>query len=458
MRIVRTRTAAVAGQQDSRVPHSNANILLGSEPDKRGRWRLLVIWLLLVAGVLEWRNGELYAGGLDGVVVAKGVVTLAALLLAAYDANLRPRPSLRGARTLALVGTYLAVTVIGGMAGGSVTTAAILAGRVAMLAAAVTLIFSAYGTRDAIRGLLIAMWIIGSICAVTGIKSLANGRLAGGLLPLSPNVLAMLFGAPAVGLAWRYLHLKRRRFDLVGVGILILLVFATGSRTTFLATVIVIILIGVQARRIPKVVVIAAFLLVPVVLYLFAFTPFLSGFFERGGGASVGTLNSRTIAWSAAFDSNVGFWQQWFGGGLQIKTVGVTGTYWSTQVLDSSWVSGYVQAGLVGLIVLCLWSVSTLITALRCERSSRALLVGLAVYALIYSVMASGLIDSYALFLLMFSTSMCADNRGIPAWHPSLASQRGTPSADAPTARDQHLKPTYGTPDRIVAEKSRTAP
>lgn len=413
----------MTGQQGSRYSGSEANILLVGEPGKRAPWRLLGIWLLLVAGVLEWRNGELYAGGLDGVVVAKGFVTLIAFLLAAYDANLRPRPSLRGARTLALVGTYLAATVIGGMAGGSLTTAAILAGRVIMLAAAVTFVFSAYGTRNATRGLLIAMWVLGSICALTGIRSLETGRLSGGLLPLSPNVLAMLFGAPAVGLAWRYLHRKRGRFDLAGIGILIVLVFATGSRTTLLATVIVIILIGMQAQRIPTVIFISALSLIPVVLYLFAFTPFLSGFFERGGDASVGTLNSRTIAWSAAFNNNPGFWDHWFGGGLQVKTVGVTGTYWSTQVLDSSWVSSYVQAGLVGLIVLCLWSVSTLITALRCDRSSRALLVGLAVFALIYSVMASGLIDSYALFLLMFTTSMCADNRGIPA-------------TDAPTARE----------------------
>lgn len=417
------------GRQDSRSSRSEAIVRLASEPGERVQWRLLVIWLLLVAGVLEWRNGELYAGGLDGVVVAKGLVTLAAFLLAAYDANLRPRRPIRGARTLALVGTYLAATVIGGMAGGSFTTAAILAGRVVMLAAAVTLVFSAYGTRHAIRSLLIAMCILGSICAITGIKSLATGRLSGGLLPLSPNVLAMLFGAPAVGLAWRYLHRKGGRFDLVGVGILVVLVFATGSRTTLLATVIVIILIGMQAQRIPTIVFISALSLIPIVLYLFAFTPFLSGFFERGGGASVGTLNSRTIAWSAAFHNNAGFWGHWFGGGLQVKTVGVTGTYWSTQVLDSSWVSGYVQAGLVGLIVLCLWSVSTLIAALRCERSSRALLVGLAVFALIYSVMASGLIDSYALFLLMFATSMCADNRGIPAWHPSMAPQPFMPQA-----------------------------
>ena len=79
----------------------------------------------------------------------------------------------------------------------------------------------------------------------------------------------------------------------------------------------------------------------------------------------------------------------------------MTGTYWDTQVLDSSWVSAYVQGGWVGMTLLGLWVVLTGWGVLRIARPARAFWVALFVYCMLWGITASGLLDSYVLFILM---------------------------------------------------------
>ena len=106
---------------------------------------------------------------------------------------------------------------------------------------------------------------------------------------------------------------------------------------------------------------------------------------------------------------NLDSWRGLFGRGLAAKTVDVSGAYWNTQVLDSSWVSAFVQGGFVGLVLLVLWVLVTAWDTVRTARAGRPLWVALAAYCLVWSFTASGLLDASVLFILMAVTSLASE-------------------------------------------------
>jgi hypothetical protein len=209
-----------------------------------------------------------------------------------------------------------------------------------------------------------------------------------------------------------------------GVGI----TWLTGSRTGLAALLLACLLVVALAPRLLPGGFVALLASVPLAFYLVGFTGLFAAYFGRGGSENITTLNSRTIAWGAAFLADTDFWQQWFGGGLSVKVVPVTGA-WESQVLDSTWVSTYVQGGFVGLAVVSVWALTTLWRALAAPVSHRGLWVGLAVYAVLRSVLETGLLDSYALFLVILVPSLVSDLRG----SQSLA--RGDVRRTAPGSR-----------------------
>ena len=60
------------------------------------------------------------------------------------------------------------------------------------------------------------------------------------------------------------------------------------------------------------------------------------------------------------------------GGGLALKRIPVQGQYWNDQGLDSSWVSAWVQGGLLCVLLLAVWAVSALVGQLVARRSPTA--------------------------------------------------------------------------------------
>ena len=114
-------------------------------------------------------------------------------------------------------------------------------------------------------------------------------------------------------------------------------------------------------------------------------------------------------AWQAAFDAPFEFWSSTFGRGLSAKTVGVSGTYWDTQVLDSSWVSAFVQGGIIGMALLASWALLSLTAAAGLPARERSLWLPLVAFALLWSSTASGLVDSYVLFVIMFLAAVCSE-------------------------------------------------
>lgn len=158
--------------------------------------------------------------------------------------------------------------------------------------------------------------------------------------------------------------------------------------------------------------------LLPVGDYLLLATNTVSALFSRGRDQNVTTLSSRTIAWDAALQFDLSWWQQWFGGGLAMKRIPVVGQYWKVQVLDSSWISALVQGGLIGLALTVLWILTIVVASLRCDRLWRSLWLGLVAFLVSRSFLESGLFDSTTAFLLLMLVSIMSEN---------VARRAGTP-------------------------------
>jgi hypothetical protein len=376
------------------------------------------IVVLLVFSLLEWRMGDYYSGGIDPVVAGKALVGVTALALSWYLLSNNPTTTWVGARTVGLCCLYLAAAAVGGLSGSSGTLSnVVLIVRVVMVLATMLFLTMAVQLGDLIDYVTDSMAAVGIVLAVAGLPSLASkGRLSGGILPINPNQLAVLFGPFILAALWRMLREHGRRFDAFGFVTLLGLTWLTGSRTGLVALLVALMLITFLSPRLPVPAVISLVLAVPAVFYLLYLSPLVSSFFDRGGTSNVTTLNSRTIAWSAALSARVGFWRHWFGGGLGVKEVAVSGTYWDTQVLDSSWLSAFVQVGVTGVTIMSLWIVLTLLGCLRAQRRYRGFLVAATMYAVINSVLMTGLLDAYVLFVVMllpaFGSEVVAVQRG----------------------------------------------
>ncbi len=400
---------AVAGVQDHEVP--------ATEPGQRMALPT-VAFMLLVLSLLAWRENVYYSGGVDPVVVGKAVVAGAALTLAWLASPAGVLDRLRG-RTVVLAVCYVAVSMVGAAASGNLLASGVLAIRLLMVLATVALLITSFPKPLLVRSYATAMVVVGLVLAAAGAPTLLSGggpaltagRLTGGLLGTTPNDMAMLFGPPALVLLWLVTQERARPWH---GGLLLLLVgltWLTASRTGLLGLALGFLLLVLLAPRVKLGVLATLLISVPVMVFVAAFTGVFSGYFGRGGLQNLTTLNSRTLAWQAAFDAGHDFYTRWFGGGLSIKTVSVVGTYWDSQVLDSSWVSAFVQAGILGLVILALWSVTTLWCAARDDTPYRSLWLAMAAYAIMRSALENGLLDVYVMFVAMLVPALMVDLR-----------------------------------------------
>ncbi len=374
-------------------------------------WRMYAVWTILFVSLLPWRTRVFYSGGTDPTVVAKAALTLVAMLVASVRNPHVGRIAL-GPRSVVLVAVYVVASGVGGWAAGAGAPSGVLAIRVAIVAATVVLAVRAVGIDEAAKTAMFSMCAVGFVIGAAGLPTFAaSGRLSGGILPLNPNDLAMLFGPPTIWFLWK---LFRGNAPVrYGAAVILLLgaSWMTGSRTGMVALVAAALVVLIATPNIPRPALLSVVLAVPFAFYMLKYTSIISTFVGRNGTGNVSTLNSRTIAWSAVLNSNPDFSHLWFGGGFSTKVVAVAGQFWESQVVDSSWISAYIQAGLIGIIVLALWSITSLISAFRSGPDCRALWAGLVVFALIRSGLQSGLIDSAVLFVVMLLPSIALDLR-----------------------------------------------
>lgn len=376
------------------------------------------IWAMLVVSTVAWRQGSLYEGGLDPVVVLKAGIQVCALAWAVVlnlgAGRRQPLP----AGSLAILSLLVLISCVGGFAAGNTVPSLVIAVRILMLAATVALMFRAFTAQANLLALLTTMGGIGLLSAASGLVSGVDGRLSGGIPPLSPNEIALLVGAPALALLHEMVRDRLRLRGMMAFIVLATVLALSESRSALVAAVLGVCLIVVQIRRLPLRVVAAIAVLVPLAFAVLAYTPLLRSLVFRADSASLSTLNSRTISWNAVLDIPLATWERWIGTGLSTKEIAVSGQYWDMQVFDSSWFSVLAQAGAVGTAILLLWVAWALVAAVRRSRV-RTLTLGLLAFLLVRSILENGLVDASAAFLLFFSISMVLERpvyAVLPSW------------------------------------------
>jgi hypothetical protein len=358
-----------------------------------------------------------YEGGVDTVVLAKAALSVLALALAIYLARDRLRDLDVPVSPVLMLLAYLAVTIVGGYASDQLSAAAVLAVRVAILAFTVVFLAARFPSRVVMSSLVHILAVLTTAAAVSGLPSAAQGRLQGVIPPLNPNELALM---ASVCLVWTFAKMVRAeetRADLVRLGACAGVILLTGSRASLAALCIAVVAMALKATAFtPRSFALTA-LLAPVLAYVALGTDVLSSVFLRGGERGFSTLSNRTIAWDAALTSDRDPWQMWFGAGLSQKKISVSGQWWETQLLDSSWISAVVQGGLLGSALVLVMVVSTGYRAARAPRNPQgALWAGLVVLLAGRAFLESGLFDSTTAFAVFMVVAIgCRDRTRPPA-------------------------------------------
>lgn len=405
--------AAVAGYslgRSSRLPSSPSPSAVGPG----ALWglpkpRLIgahIVWLMLMATTIPWRNDVLYEGGADPVVVAKGAISIGAAAIAGVLAY-RSRDSLHPipVSPAIILSAYLMVTVVGGLADGDLAAALVVAIRVLVLLVAVYFLALRYGPKESARSLIHILAIITVAAVTTGLAGDFT-RLAGGFPPLKPNALAFFASVLCVWVMAKTLSGRDSTLDICLVVALLFVVLLTGSRTSLFALVVALVVMIPKATAVSRRAVALFAVALPCLIYLLLGTDVIQSVVMRGGEERLSTLSNRTIAWEAAFAMDRDVWQTWFGQGLAQKMIDVPGQWWDTQLLDGTWVSALVQGGILGLVLVSILSLTTVVRAVWLPRSESAVWLGLAVLTTVRGFLESGLFDSTTAFLIFAITAI----------------------------------------------------
>jgi hypothetical protein len=359
-----------------------------------------VVWALLVAATLPWRAGVYYDGGADSVVIAKAALSLLALAIAVHLVGGARRIVGVPAYPVLIVITYLFVTIIGGYGHGTLLPAAVVGVRMAIVCVTITLLFAHYKPLHIARALVHVLAVLVTAGVLSGLPSAARGRLAGAVPPLHPNELAFLASVCFFWVFARMLQAKESTQDILVAVACAGVVVLTGSRAGLAALCVAIVVMTFRASRLTRRSFGLVALMGPVLVYVAFGTDLLSSVFLRGGERGVSTLSNRTISWDAALNSDHDPWETWFGAGLAQKKIEVPGQWWTTQLLDSSWVSALVQGGLLGIVLVILMVLATLWRAMTSQDEAGALWLGLAVFLFGRAFLESGLFDSSTSFIV----------------------------------------------------------
>jgi hypothetical protein len=369
---------------------------------------LFVLWLLVFASVVPWRQGSLYTGSIDPVVIGKAAVSVAALVLVALVPR---RHELRvGIRSIAFVIVISVVGVLGALRTPDLAASATLTVRLLLVAVTIILIARRWPPMTVLATLLAASGTVAIVAGASGATTFfSQGRLEGIIPPLHSNELALLAALPLIALI-RMLAIGRGHgWHLLAAVALGVVLLACDSRTALAALVVAIITLLLTAHHISTRASIALIAAVPVCALLLTQTGVLSALITRNHPISqIGNLNSRTIAWDVVLATPWNEWARWWGTGYSTTQVAVTGQYWETQVLDSSWVSALAQVGVIGTVLLGLWVALTMVSSLR-RSTIRALALPIMIFVLPRSVLESGLVDSSTFFVFFFTISVLVE-------------------------------------------------
>jgi hypothetical protein len=227
-------------------------------------------------------------------------------------------------------------------------------------------------------------------------RALAQGRLSGEFWPITP-VQVSDYSAVALGMLvvlWFCGEIKGRRTALAVAGVAAML-FMTHTRTELIALFAGLLVAGLRmfsARlRVRRLFTIIA---VTVSVAVIGFSSALTTWLARGENTQELTdLTGRTNEWALVLTDPRDRFQQIFGYGLSNKAI-------DGLPIDSNWLAGYYDLGLVGVAICASMLLFVLVTAYFQPRSARiAIALFLVTYLIVTSITETGLSDASAYLL-----------------------------------------------------------
>jgi hypothetical protein len=394
-----------------RLPHRGVRLLRPSARpllpadarDRSARRRIYLAWGLLFLNVLTFYKGTwnglpliIPLPSVIGKILTQGSLPGALLVAVSVNRRLLIRPSV----FLSLLTLFAMEALIAGVdpAGHHLSTL-YRTFRLGGFVATLWLLSPWWGRRDLllVRCHLTALSVVlGSVLLglmVTPGRALDQGRLSGEFWPITPVQVAD-FTAVALGMLivlWFCGEMKKRRrltalAGLVMIGMLLL----THTRTELIALVAGVLVAGLRMfgteARVRR---LFASVAVALSLGVIAFSGALTTWLARGENSQELTnLTGRTTVWSAVLNAPRDRFQEFVGFGLSNK--GYNGL-----PIDSNWLAGYYDLGLIGVALCVALLLFVLVTAYFQQRSTAtAIALFLVTYLLVTSFTETGMSDA----------------------------------------------------------------
>jgi hypothetical protein len=370
--------------------------------------------LILVTGLIPWRQWRFYSGQFDWVVLGKTGLVLAALVIVLWaKGNIaRSGRSINTVPALALIllALYLCSSTLGALLSDNLFASVALSAREFVVGYVILVLLELAQPMVIIRAVSRILAATSIFVAATGTFDYPQfaGRIMGNYPPVTPNEIAFLAAVPMVYFFWRTVNVDTnlgRTLVLVTLGVILCF---TLSRTATVVAALVILFLTYRGTREWRLRLIISAGLAICLLFIFTFTRVIQAFATRGDTSPVGELNNRPIAWNAVLDSARNPMQFLFGEGLAKTTVPIVGHFWKFQTLDSSWVTAFVQAGLIGSVVALVMVIYAVGEALRNARPVSDLWLALLAFIVVRSILESGLFVTSATFLVFMVVSLSA--------------------------------------------------
>jgi hypothetical protein len=381
----RTPSPALVRARAEALPQSVASV----------RHRIAWIWGLLFLNVMPYsdKSSLIPVPTSVGKVITQGAMALALVLALSINRKVLVRPNLFLLFMTILCATSAMMSIRGYYSWGSDFRAARLIAMVAVL----WLLTPWWGRRDLLllryhRRALFVVLVVVLVGAVltpgAAFAQAGGGRLGGAVWPIPPTQVAH-YAAVLAGITivlWFAGAVKPGATALV-TAMCVGMLFLSHTRTALIGFFVAVLVAGLSLflsrQRVRKA---FAVTLVIAALVALSFAPFLNSWFARGqSGDQITALTGRTATWSAELAVPRTEVNTLFGFGLSNDS-------FNGLPIDSSWLSTYLDQGLVGDVID--GSVLVLLLVLACfspRGPRRAVALFLVVYCLIASFTETGL-------------------------------------------------------------------
>lgn len=363
-------------------------------------------WLLLVVAACPWQTlavtsyGQVSTG--SEADAAKFLVTALAFGLAFLARVPRKYPS-----PVSLLLAYALVAALGGLASTDPSSSVLRAIRFAVVVIAlfwVTGRLTRYQLATLFLQFSVAVSFIALAGHLAGISAPGQeGRLAGYLPPLQPNVLGIV---AAAGCLCAVALLAQRKLQLslftAAIAILGLTLILTQSRTSLVALIVSLLVLG-GPRLNSRATIIVGLITLIVVVGAFLQTnthyrPLTALSTHNGNTTTTHSLGSRLSEWEAVFQINDSPLTQAIGQGLATKSVEVNLSSARYAPVDGSWPAAYLSAGFIGALILA----ASVLTAAREAIRSRNNLALMALVFLVISSLTTDVFNDISVGLILF--------------------------------------------------------